>query len=821
MIMSIKRSLWVILLLCNAKHGLSLHFVDVGIVLDVESSIGRSINRSITMAISDFYARNDGYRTRIVLHTRDTKGDPSRTISNVLDLVNRVKVKAIIGPETYIGSNLLASITHEAKVPVFSFAGKSKVNESPYLFQIKEDEISMAKSVAALVESYKWRDVIYVYEDTDDGSETLQNLYESFQDQSIRIVYKSAIFALASNDQVVIELHKLMKIRTSVIIVNVSPLLASRLFVNAKMLGMMSDEYAWILMSKTIEIMHSTEYKVFQSLQGALGVRSYMPTSSRLHNFKEKWLHHFLMREVPMIAIWAYDTFWVLAESIERVGVHAKNGPMLLTEVLKTRINGVSGRFRLSERRLAFKRYEIINMVDHGGKRVGYWTSSKGIRRAHLPLNGAYLHSSTNGIKDVVWPGGSTTTPKGWILRTSLGKTLRIGIVIDVPFKYFVDANYDAEKNVITSATGFSVAVFNTCMYALGYQYKVHYDFIPVNYDKYDNLIQKVYDKEIDGLLGDTTILANRSEYVDFTTTYTDVGIGTLTRIKENDSSIFLKPLDVGLWIAFIVCGILTVFTAWAIEAMGGQGPERSPSQGFWSIFWVFFLALFFALGDKLSKFLSKVVMFVWLILVLVLITSYQATLTSLLTVKQFELASKGGVVGFHGDSFFGGVTINNVKLIDNLQKPYYSYEDYADALSKGGKHGGADAIVDEVPYIKMFLGRHSKDYSMVLSQSITSGFGFVFAKNSPLVKDMSREIARIREDGTLRDLEKKWFEKEFPLLSEDSATVMPKTLNLDNFWDLFVIIVSSLGLALIASAFYEFFATRVLRPISAFIAGH
>lgn len=84
------------------------------------------------------------------------------------------------------------------------------------------------------------------------------------------------------------------------------------------------------------------------------------------------------------------------------------------------------------------------------------------------------------------------------------------------------------------------------------------------------------------------------------------------------------------------------------------------------------------------------------------------------------------GIIGFHGVSFFGGVTINNVRLTDDLKKAYYSYEQYANALSKGGKHDGADAIIDEVPYIKMFLGKHSNEYAMVKSQPITSGFGFV-----------------------------------------------------------------------------------------------
>nr|KAJ0193097.1 hypothetical protein LSAT_V11C800427650 [Lactuca sativa] len=69
------------------------------------------------------------------------------------------------------------------------------------------------------------------------------------------------------------------------------------------------------------------------------------------------------------------------------------------------------------------------------------------------------------------------------------------------------------------------------------------------------------------------------------------------------------------------------------------------------------------------------------------------------------------------------GVTVSNLHFEDNNQRPYYSYEAYAHALSKDGE---ADAIVDEIPYIKMFLGKYPGDYALVSSQPITSGFAFV-----------------------------------------------------------------------------------------------
>ncbi|KAK9059485.1 hypothetical protein SSX86_020187 [Deinandra increscens subsp. villosa] len=801
----------LLLFLCtlNQNHGiLCANFVDidVGIVLDMESWIGKSIHTSIMMAISDFYVRNHSYKTRIVVHLKDSKGDRLRAMSAVLDLLNTEKVNTIIGPETYIGSELLGSIADTAKVPIVSFAGKSLI-EYPYLLHIKEDEVSMAKCICTLIESYKWRDIIYVYEDTDHGSELLQNLFELFQETNIRITYRVAISASAKNDQINKELHKLMSVHTTVIIVDMSPSLASKFFPNAKKLGMMSKEYAWILTAKTIDIFQSTKFEVIESLQGTLGLRSYVPASRRLHHFTKRWNKKFT-RKVHMLALRAYDTIWALAESIERVGVQ-QNGTLLLNEIMKSKFKGISGEFRLTEQNLISNGFEIVNAVDFVEKRVGYWTLSKGITRTRLSLNDVDLRYSIS-MEDVIWPGGSTSSP------TSQGKKLRIGVRTGLRFNSFVNAVYDEQKNV-TNATGFSVDVFNTCLEALPYQ--VTYEFVPFANGSYDRLIEKVYNKEIDGVVGDSTILANRSKLVDFTSTYTDLGLGTLAKTNRKDIWIFLKPLNANLWLTFAAFLIFNGFVIWAIEAMD-QESKNSSCQGIGTIFWLIILTIFSAQKEKLVSNLSRFVMFVWLIVVLILISSYTATLTSMLTVEQFEIASKGGIVGFHGGSFFGGVTVNNMNFTDSKQRSYYSYNDYADALTKGGKHGGADAIVDEVPYIKMFLGKYSNgEYAMVSSEPVTSGFAFIFAKGSPLVTEMSREIARIREDGTLRNLEKKWFDTEFSVLPEDAST-KPKTLSLERFGGLFVISGVSSGLAIIISLIYLIRAKMEILCIISLLGG-
>ncbi|MFS7903264.1 hypothetical protein Hanom_Chr01g00022031 [Helianthus anomalus] len=55
--------------------------IRVGIILDMEAWTGKSIHSFMNFAISDFYTRNSNYRTRILLHTRDSKGDPLKALS--------------------------------------------------------------------------------------------------------------------------------------------------------------------------------------------------------------------------------------------------------------------------------------------------------------------------------------------------------------------------------------------------------------------------------------------------------------------------------------------------------------------------------------------------------------------------------------------------------------------------------------------------------------------------------------------------------------------------------------------------------------------
>ena len=57
---------------------------------------------------------------------------------------------------------------------------------------------------------------------------------------------------------------------------------------------------------------------------------------------------------------------------------------------------------------------------------------------------------------------------------------------------------------------------------------------------------------------------------------------------------------------------------------------------------------------------------------------------------------------------------------------PLVTIQGYHDALLKANKNGGVAAILDEIPYLKLFLIKNCSKYTMVGPTYKTDGFGFV-----------------------------------------------------------------------------------------------
>ncbi|KAF3434908.1 hypothetical protein FNV43_RR21995 [Rhamnella rubrinervis] len=157
--------------------------------------------------------------------------------------------------------------------------------------------------------------------------------------------------------------------------------------------------------------------------------------------------------------------------------------------------------------------------------------------------------------------------------------------------------------------------------------------------------------------------------------------------------------------------------------------------------------------------------MIIWVFVILILTSSYTATLTSMLTIQQIQLNTKGNYVGY-GPAAEGAV----INLNSEGAERFVSTEEYVDALSKRSKHGG-----------------------------------------SPLVHDMSWTIEKLREEGELAKLETEWFRSKSTCTFEESSNGTPDALSAHDFGGLFMIsgISSTLALLLFSTPEMELWISK------------
>ncbi|GFS44650.1 glutamate receptor 2.6 [Actinidia rufa] len=478
------------------------------------------------------------------------------------------------------------------------------------------------------------------------------------------------------------------------------PSLASRLFIQAKEVGMMSEGYVWIVTDAVTNSLSSLDPSVIDSMQGVLGVKPYVPRTKQLKKFSIKWKTKFqqenpslLNAELNVFGLWAYDAATALAMAIESIGVAntgfqkanssenstdletvgvAQNGLKLLQTLLNTSFSGLSGDFHIIDGQLQSSAYQIMNVIGTG-RGIGFWTMKNGIvRELNATTTKATYSTYKANLRSIIWPGDTMSPPKGWVIPTN-GKKLKIGVPRD-GFSEFVKVTPNMDTNT-TKVTGYCIDVFDAIMETL--PYAVPYEYVPFETPDgkpagtYDDLVYQVFLGNFDAVVGDTTIVANRSQYVDFTLPYTESGVSMIVPIRDNKSK--------NVW----VCGDYMVLC-----------------------------------GSHLDQ-------------------SYTASLTSMLTVQQLQ------------------PTVTDMQFDESKIKVYTSPEECDDLLKKGSGNGGIAAAFDEIPYMKLFLSKHCSKYTMVAPTYKTDGFGFAFPINSPLVHDVSRAVLNVTEGDKMVKIEK------------------------------------------------------------------
>ncbi|RVW42942.1 Glutamate receptor 2.7 [Vitis vinifera] len=780
---------WVLLLspaAAAADHGGTSHSNDsIGVIVDYGSRVGKEEKVAMELAIDDFYKKTN---QRLVLHSRDSQGDPLRARISAMDLIEKQQVQAIVGLHTWEEVSLVAEVGGHARIPILSLADstpKWATDRWPFLVQASPSRYLQMNAVAAIVGSWQWRWITVIYEDTDSAAtDIIPCLADALKQVGSEIGYLLALppFTVNSSSPLSGELEGLKGRQSRVFVLHSSLSMAEHLFETANELGMMEEGYVWIITDRTTNLIHSMNSAIISSMQGILGVRSYFSQSGpRFQDFYLRFREKFHSlypkegnHEPGIFALQAYDAVWSVALAMEKASSSKKGFIQpFLERIAISDFHGLNSRIQFNRRSLAPQRiFQIINVIGKSYRELGFWFEGSGFSKT---TNEKSTYSrQLQVLGQVLWPGGPWSVPRGWSLPTSQ-KPLRIGVPQHGTFKQFVNVTYDGSHY---SVTGFSIEVFNATLEHL--KYHLPYELIPYS-GNYDSLVEQVHLKEFDAVVGDISIISKRWEHADFT-----------------------HPT------ANLDCGCVV----WLIERNHTSAFEGSILSQTATLLCMSFTTLFSLHGEKLHSNLSRLSMVVWLFVALVITQSYTANLSTLLTVQKLKpsvksLKDNNFVVGCSLRSFIPKYLEEVLGIDPKNIKDIRSFEEYPQAF----RRGEIAATFMESLYAEVFLAQYCKGFVTVGPTFRVGGLGFVFPKGSTILPDISEAVVKLYEKGEIMYLRNKLVhsQKCLEVEAEDDHSISP-----DSVWVLFLATgaTSTVSLAIYVAGQMQHFQDFMLENI-------
>ncbi|PON83854.1 Ionotropic glutamate receptor [Trema orientale] len=806
--------------------------VNIGAIFTFNSVIGRVAKPAIEAAVSDINADPSILNgTKLELITEDSNCSAFLGSIEVFQVLED-KVLAIIGPQSSSIGHILSEIANGLQVPLLSYAATDPTLSAlqfPFFLRTTHSDAYQMAAMADLVDFYGWKQVITVFVDNEYGRNGISALEDELEKKMVKIAYKLALPVNfdVNNITELLNSSKLFGPRVYVVHVDTDPSL--KIFKVAESLNMMTSNYVWLAtdwLSSTIDSFSPMARTSLGSLHGVVSLRQHTLESSRKQAFLSRWKKMqqtgSANSELNVYGLYAYDTVWAVAYAIDRfIHEHGNisfsfddelrsiktteiqlsklrvfdGGPILRSKLLETNFTGLTGRVRFnSDRNIISSGYDIINIDKMEIRRVGFWSKVTGFSVSPpetLKVKQNSYSQLDQKLNNVTWPGGETETPRGWVIAVN-EKPLRIVVPNRTSFIEFV-TEYDHHD-----VRGYCIDIFIEARKLIPYD--VPYRFEPFgdghSNPKYDQLVKMVADDIFDAAVGDIAIVKNRTEIVDFSQPYASTGLVIVAPISRPQSNawVFLKPFTWELWCVTVASFLMIAIVIWTLEHRVNDDFRGPPKRQLVTMFLFSFSTLFKRNQEDTVSPLGRMVMVVWLFLLMVITSSYTASLTSILTVQQLSspitgidsLIATNSPIGYQVGSFVYNYLTEILYIPSTRLVSLRSPEEYERALRQGPSNGGVAAIIDELPYVELFLSEQT-DFGIIGQAFTRSGWGFAFQRESPLAVDMSTAILKLSESGKLQEIHKKWFCKmECP--GEKGQDNEPNQLRLISFWGLYLL---------------------------------
>ncbi|KAK8320117.1 hypothetical protein V6Z12_A12G014600 [Gossypium hirsutum] len=568
-----------------SEEGLNPGIVNVGAIFSFNTINGKVAKVAMKAAEEDINSDPSvlgGRKLSIQLH--DSNFSSFLGIIGALQFMETDTV-AIIGPQSSEMAHVLSNLANELQVPLLSFTALDpslSPLQYPFFVQTAPNDEFQMTAIAEMVSYFSWSEVIAIFSDDDQSRNGIITLGDKLAERRCRISYKAPLppGPTAKRVDVLRELDKIQMMESRIIVLHSFSRTGLLVFEAAKSLGMMGKGYVWIAstwLSTVLDSFSPLKREIANSIQGALTLRPHTPDSKRKRNFMSRWnqLSNGSIGFNPY-GLYAYDTVWMIARALRllldqggkisfsndsrldgisgsTLNLSALNafdgGKLLLSKILETNMTGLTGHVQFNQdRSLINPSYDIVNAVGNGQRLVGYWSNHTGL--SIVPPETLYSEkpnrsSSNQHLDKVVWPGGETARPRGWVFPNN-GRELRIGIPRFIPFG-------DGHKN-----------------------------------PSYYELVNKIKSGVFDGVVGDIAIVTNRTRIVDFSLPYIESGLVVVAPVKKISSSAwsFARPFTPLMWAVTAAFFLIVGSVVWILEHRRNDEFRGPPKQQFITILW-------------------------------------------------------------------------------------------------------------------------------------------------------------------------------------------------------------------------------------------
>ncbi|KAM0004608.1 putative periplasmic binding protein-like I [Helianthus debilis subsp. tardiflorus] len=719
-------------------------------------------------------------------------------------LINGYKVEAFLGLQTMEEVLSIGEIGSRYQIPTFSLLDsvpQRALDRLPFLFQASPSQYGQMKAFVAIMKSFQWNRFTFIYEDINSASsEVIHHLMETIKESGVLMNNMVKISPLASSTSLLEELERINKEQCRVFLVHASLEMGLRLFQNAKIMGMMEKGYVWITTNLITDLLHTVNPSTFSMMEGVVGIGSFfMDTGSRFNDFSTKFQTRFKLEQpkeesyMPGIfAVQAYDATWIAALVLSEKNM---SGQKLLDTVSSISFSGITGEVQFVDKKSpASHRFHIINVIGKYYRELGFW--SEGLGFSEVVNDKANYDTSLQNLGHIFWPGRPLHTPRGWAIPTSINP-LRVGVPTMAVFKKFVEVKYDHMQHNFT-CIGYSIELFKETVKRLPYY--LSYEFHPFN-GSYDSLVEQVYLKKFDAVVGDVSVVSKRYQYAEFTHPYTETGLMMVVPvISYHEQWLFVKPFTLGMWALTIVIYIYYGFVLWLIERKHSPELQGSALNQAGILLCLSFTRLFSLDGDQLKNNLTRMITVAWLFVAIIVGQCYTASLTSMVTVRRLaprvadyeSLKNANAVVGYGRGAHVASYLVDVLGFKNENIRGFTSPQEYAHAL----RNKEIAAVFLEAPFSKLFLARYCKSF-MVAATFGEGGFAFVLPRGSFMVTDFTKALLNVSESGTLETIEKRMLGSEQSVDMESDHDEYGR-LGLSSFWSLFILTGGTSTIALV-----------------------